>query len=106
MHVTESARAPRTHPDGHNVANRQARRVVEELAQEAGRQFAESQDRDERDSSRTFIVDELIPRATAAGIRFATLAELLGINLRTLRKWRLTSEQEALDRADVTPPAC
>jgi hypothetical protein len=72
------------------------RRELEELAKHIAHDYADPRHRYDAAATKQFIVEELIPKAAAAGIRIDTLSRILGINRRTLRTWRQESEILAL----------
>jgi len=77
------------------VAERKAEKLewrqgLETLALETGQKHA--QHLDDLASSRQFIVEQLIPKATDAGIPFDALAKLLGISRQTLYRWQQAAE--------------
>lgn len=104
VRVTATSGAPRGRGDA--LSNERRQRAVEDLAVQAGKEYARAENRTERAASKQIIVDELIPQAAAAGIRFVALAELLGINLRTLQAWRHAGERDNLEQNDARRPAC
>lgn len=59
---------------------------LERLAIETGAKHAEHAN--DVLASRQFIVEELMPKATEAGIPFDAVAKLLGISRQTLYRWR------------------
>jgi hypothetical protein len=72
------------------------RRELEELARRIAQDYANPRHRYDAEATQQFIVEELIPKAAAAGIRIDTLSRILGIDRPTLKAWRQESEILAL----------